>query len=216
MKKFLGLMVILSVCLIGIISCSSTNKTEGHTVASSENLILVNKNNPMKGNLSKGDLVVPNIKFLKKTTDEEKLMKKEASTALENLFKAAQMDNIILYGNSGYRSSETQEQIYKESERLNGSNYTKKYVARPSYSEHETGLTMDITNEQRNFHEDSSEAKWVRKNAHKYGFIVRYPKGKEKVTGYNYEPWHIRYVGSSASKEIYKKGIALEEYLQED
>lgn len=218
MKKFLGLIVILVICSIGIISCSNTNKTDGHTIskASSGNLILVNKNNPIKESISKGDLVVPNIKFLKKTSDEEKLMKKEAATALENLFKAAQMDNIILYGNSGYRSSKTQEKIYKESERVNGSSYTKKYVAKPSHSEHETGLTMDITNEQRNFHEDSKEAKWVKKNAHKYGFIVRYPKDTEKITGYNYEPWHIRYVGSSAAKEIYKRGITLEEYLQED
>lgn len=219
MRKFLGLIFVLVICSVGIISCSNTNKTDGHTVsskASSGNLMLVNKDNPIKDSVSKGDLMVPNIRFLKKTTSEEKLMKKEAATALENLFKAAEMDNIILYGNSGYRSKETQEKIYKESERVNGSSHTKKYVAKPSQSEHETGLAMDITNEQRNFHEDSKEAKWITKNAHKYGFIVRYPKNTKKITGYAYEPWHIRYVGSKASKEIYQKGITLEEYLQED
>lgn len=92
-------------------------------------------------------------------------------------------------------------------------------VAPSGYSEHETGLCVDITakrNQQLNKQqEDMPENRWLQKHCAEYGFILRYPKGKEKITGYDYEPWHFRYVGKKAAKEIMQKNITLEEYLQE-
>jgi len=97
---------------------------------------------------------------------------------------------------------------------------TSKYVAYPGQSEHQTGLAMDLTNKagvQKPLTEDfgqTKEGQWLLENAHLYGFIIRYPAGQEAVTGYNYEPWHIRYVGTEAAKSIYSGGQTLEEYRE--
>ena len=92
-------------------------------------------------------------------------------------------------------------------------------VAPAHYSEHETGLAVDIvavTNQRLDAtQENARENIWLQENCYKYGFILRYPKGKEEITGFSYESWHFRYVGKAAAKEIYDKGITLEEYLAE-
>lgn len=214
MKKILGI-----VCLVLIVFLArdfmKVEEVSSRIVdLSNPNLILVNKNNPLEKDYNKNKLVCVNVNFVKSSTNEEKLMQDEAATALENLFKAAKINGIILYGNSGYRSSETQKVIYDKIKKNKGEEYAKSYVSKPLESEHQTGLVMDVTNKERNFFEGSREAKWVKKNAHKYGFIIRYPKGKESITGYPYEPWHIRYVGLQASREIYNKDITLEEYIK--
>lgn len=224
MKKFLGCIIVITLCIIGgkfVLSFVGNENVEankiGHTKEELKgNLVLVNKQNPIKKDYNLDDLRKVNINFIKTSTDEEKMLKDEAATALENLFEAAKRDSIILYGNSGYRSVETQKKIYSKMEKNRGKEYAKQYVAREDESEHLTGLAIDITNKERNFYEESREAKWVKKNAHKYGFILRYPKGKEEITGYSFEPWHIRYVGTGVSKIVYNKGITLEEYLQEE
>ena len=86
-----------------------------------------------------------------------------------------------------------------------------RYSARPGYSEHQTGLAVDINTTSTSF-EHSRQFKWLQKHAHEYGFILRYPKGKEWITGYAYEPWHYRYVGEDVAKIIYKEGITYEQY----
>lgn len=86
-------------------------------------------------------------------------------------------------------------------------------MATPGESEHQTGLAIDVTNPSRCFDKTSVEAQWIDNNAYKYGFILRYPENKEDVTGYNYEPWHIRYVGKDVAKKIYINSKTLEEYL---
>ncbi|MDY3207118.1 M15 family metallopeptidase, partial [Clostridium baratii] len=80
-------------------------------------------------------------------------------------------------------------------------------------SEHQTGLCIDITNRDKYFVKGTKEADWLAENCYKFGFIIRYPYGKKNVTGIEYEPWHVRYVGKKAAKDIYEKGITLEEYL---
>ena len=85
------------------------------------------------------------------------------------------------------------------------------YSARPGYSEHQTGLCTDINTVDSSF-ANTKEAKWLADNSYKYGFILRFPKGKEDITGYKYEPWHYRYVGEETAKIIYDEDLTLEEY----
>lgn len=119
---------------------------------------------------------------------------------------------------SGYRSYDYQEKIYNRLVNEKGLNYAIRHIAPAGASEHQTGLAIDICvyKDDKCYieHEISEfeEIKWLHKNAHKYGFILRYLNGKEDITGYNYEPWHFRYVGNKASY-IYYNNLTLEEYL---
>ncbi|MDO0978793.1 M15 family metallopeptidase [Staphylococcus hominis] len=142
----------------------------------------------------------------------------KAQQALQQLFSAAQKEGINLYKISGYRSYPTQVQLYNRYAARDGKKAADKYSARPGYSEHQTGLTFDIggVNSDKNLYASfgkTKEGQWIAKNAHKYGFIVRYPKGKEKVTGYQYEPWHLRYLGKDTATKVYQSGKTLEEYV---
>jgi len=137
---------------------------------------------------------------------------------LEKLFKKAKKAKVILYAVSGYRSYERQRDIFKSNLKKNGE-VANKYSARAGQSEHQTGLAIDITCEAINFSldeefENTFEYNWLKENVHKYGFIIRYPKGKEEVTGYNFEPWHLRYVGEDMAEEIFFSNITLDEYLK--
>ena len=119
---------------------------------------------------------------------------------------------------SGYRSKAEQTAIYENSLKQNGSDFTQKYVALPDHSEHQTGLCCDITDIYRNPKtQDECEAtetyQWLLAHCQEYGFILRYPKGKEDVTGIIYEPWHFRYVGTEAAAYIMENGLCLEEFL---
>lgn len=113
---------------------------------------------------------------------------------------------------SGYRSYETQEKLYKKYVLKDGEKNASTYSAKAGNSEHQTGLAFDIGSVDRSF-EGTDEAKWISENAHLYGFIVRYPKGKTSVTGYIYEPWHVRYLGKKIAKKVYESKLTLEEYL---
>ena len=140
-----------------------------------------------------------------------------AAKALEKMFHAAEKKNVILCGVSGYRSYERQKSIYNRNVALHGKKATDALSAKPGSSEHQTGLTIDVSASSVSYlltqrFADTKEGKWLAKNAHKYGYIVRYPKGKSKITGYSYEPWHIRYVGVTVATYLYKNKLTLEEY----
>ena len=114
------------------------------------------------------------------------------------MFDAAEKEDIILYARSGYRSYDTQVQLFKNYAANHGEEAANKYSARPGESEHQTGLVMDVTSESVNLQitsdfGETKEGKWVKENAHNYGFIIRYPEGKSDITGYVYEPWHLRF-----------------------
>lgn len=114
----------------------------------------------------------------------------------------------------GFRTYERQAYLYNYYVRKNGKKAADTYSARPGYSEHHTGLAFDLHHKDDSLvaiKGDNKESEWIAKNAYKYGFVVRYLKGKEKITGYMYEPWHIRFVGNDA-KAITKSGLTLEEY----
>lgn len=147
-------------------------------------------------------------------------LRKAAYDALKELFaKAKEEKSFVLYARSGYRSYNTQESLYGAYAESKGQAAADKFSARPGQSEHQSGLAIDITCEAMNYQLDDTffnteEGKWVAENAHRFGFIIRYPKGKEEITGYQYEPWHLRYVGNILAKEVYESGLTLEEYFQ--
>ena len=182
-------------------------------------MVLVNKTNTFNSDFVPSNLVKANVSFAAGTPKEEMMMRKEAADALKNMFTAASKSGIKLLGVSGYRSYESQREIYNQKLNSNGRAYVDNYVANPGQSEHQTGLAMDVGREipKNSKFVDFGETKegiWLKNNAHNYGFILRYPRGKENITGYNYEPWHIRYVGEKAAKEMKSKGLVLEEYLE--
>ena len=113
---------------------------------------------------------------------------------------------------SGFRSYSSQKSIYNNYIRQYGQVLTDTFSARPGNSEHQTGLAFDVGWIDDTFGETECR-KWLATNAHKYGFIIRYPKGKENITGYKYEPWHIRYLGIELATKVYNSGLSLEEYF---
>ncbi len=137
------------------------------------------------------------------------------------LSTAASKEGLSIYIGSSYRSYKDQETIYNnyiEEEKKKGNTEEQAveivdtYSARAGYSEHQSGLCIDV-NTINNAFGYTQESAWLSEHAHEYGFIIRYPLGKENITGYQYEPWHIRYVGSKIARKIYRSGQCLEEYL---
>jgi len=181
-------------------------------------LVLVNKQYGLPENYKPSDLVYPNVPFTFTEKIDKRKLREEAAKALEQLFAGAREDGISLLGVSAYRSYKTQNNLYDYYVHKDGEQAAETFSAIPGHSEHETGLAIDVTGGDgrcaaEDCFADTKEAKWLADHAPEYGFIIRYPKGKEQITGYKYEPWHIRYVGKKAAKEIKKKGITLEEYL---
>ncbi|MFJ7972279.1 D-alanyl-D-alanine carboxypeptidase family protein [Psychrobacillus sp. NPDC096389] len=144
---------------------------------------------------------------------------KEARAAFEEMAAEATLSGYELVAFSTYRSFDYQTTLYEKYVSNDGQEAADRYSARPGYSEHQTGLAFDIGEQhfEQHFARESfgeTEAgKWVAANAHKYGFIMRYPNGKEKITGYMYEPWHFRYVGKELAPKVYEAGTTLEEYF---
>jgi zinc D-Ala-D-Ala carboxypeptidase len=180
--------------------------------------VLVNKQHGLPKEYAPADLVNdPEIPFTFSGYDEKRMMRKVMADALKKMFVAAKADGISLAGVSAYRSYATQEAIFNSYVQQDGLEKAKTYSAVPGTSEHETGLSIDVSSSDgKCAAEDcfgaSKESNWIEKHAAEHGFIIRYLKGKEAITGYQYEPWHIRYVGQAAAQEIAKKGITLEEY----
>jgi D-alanyl-D-alanine carboxypeptidase len=182
--------------------------------------VIVNKKRNLPENYVPEDLTaltdIPT--FL--SNPEVNQLRKAAYEALKELFDAAKEEGYELHARSGYRSYYTQASLYTSYVENYGKAAADKYSAKPGQSEHQTGLSMDITCEAINYKLDTTfgeteEGKWVAENAHRYGFIIRYPKGKEDITGYAYEPWHIRYLGVELAEKIYESGLTLEEYFQQ-
>ncbi|MCJ1655277.1 D-alanyl-D-alanine carboxypeptidase family protein [Staphylococcus sp. NRL 16/872] len=164
-----------------------------------DNILIVNKEVSLPSNFNPGE-------------------NPESQQALQKMFNQAHKENLNLYKISGFRNYQTQVQLYNQYATRDGKKAADKYSARPGNSEHQTGLTYDVgaVGSDKNLYKsfgDTKEGKWIAKNAHKFGFIVRYPKGKEKITGYQYEPWHLRYLGKQTATKVYDSDQALEEYV---
>jgi len=179
--------------------------------------VFVNPEHSLPKSYIPDNLVTVNVFFNLKSYDERTLMRAEAAQALERLFAAAREDGYELCGVSGYRSYSRQKQIFINNILTKGREYALKYSAVPGASEHQTGLAMDVSCKSLRYNLSTSfsetpEGKWLAQNAHHYGYIIRYPKGKAHITGYAYEPWHIRYVGKGLAKYLYENDLTLEEY----
>lgn len=174
--------------------------------------ILVNQNNPCI-DISHFEIIDVNSSYMK-----NRYLEKTAFNMWKLFQEQARKDGFHIEIESGYRSKELQQSIWDEFIIEKGLEYTEKYVAKPGYSEHQTGLALDICLEENGVYYCDTElighdiVKYIEKTAPYFGFILRYPKGKEEITGYNYEPWHIRYVGVKLAKEITSNNLTLEEY----
>jgi D-alanyl-D-alanine carboxypeptidase len=146
------------------------------------------------------------------------LMRREAADALNALIQGAASQQIYLYAVSGYRSSAQQQETLDREIKLYGSAKAHSEVALPGHSEHQLGVAVDVLSQRDKVDMDDSfgstpEGRWLVANAPAYGFVISYPKDKEPITGYIYEPWHIRYVGSPLAQQITATGLTLTEYL---
>ncbi|WP_010296036.1 M15 family metallopeptidase [Clostridium senegalense] len=182
-------------------------------------ILIVNREHSLDKDFIPKELIKPNIKFLKGSNENVKLLDKPAALALEKMFSYAQDDGVYLLGVSGYRDYYYQKLLYDNEVKSVGKKEADRAVAKPGESGHQTGLAIDILSEEYTTLDEgfqyTKSYKWIKENSYKYGFIIRYPKGKENITGYEYEPWHIRYVGEDLAKEIFDKNITLEEYVEE-
>jgi D-alanyl-D-alanine carboxypeptidase len=182
--------------------------------------VLVNKVNKLPKDYQPSNLMYPNIPFTFEQKAEKRQMRSEAGAAIEKLFAGAEQDGVQLLGVSAYRSHASQTALFNYYVDLDGYEAASTYSAVPGTSEHETGLAIDVTGENgecaaEDCFAGTVEADWLQEHAAEYGFIIRYPKGKDSITGYQYEPWHLRYVGKAIAKEIMSRGITLEEYYNE-
>lgn len=184
-------------------------------------LALVNKEFALPGTYIPDDLVRPDVPFSFGDQDIEKsYLRRDAAKALEKMFSVAKQEDINLFAVSGYRSYKRQESLFNNEIGKVGKDKALEAVANPGNSEHQTGLAMDISSESVQYllteeYGETKEGKWLKENAHRFGFILRYPKEKEDITGYQYEPWHFRYVGEKNAQIIYKNNWTLEEFFEE-
>ena len=181
------------------------------TDISKENLMLVNKYYALDKDFAFDDLVEVSIQHC---YGNQKI-RKEVYEKFKQMFNDAKKENLTIIINSSYRTYEYQENLWNNYARAHDEAWADSYAARKGHSEHQTGLTIDVTTygvkEQEDF-ETTDEFRWMRENAHKYGFILRYPKNQENITGYSYESWHYRYVGVDMATKIYEEGITFDEY----
>lgn len=158
-----------------------------------DEIVVANKKHPMVANYNPGENPTAKAAFLRLRND-----------------MIAQGYNVG-YAYSGFRSYDYQKVLYQNYVNKDGQDAADRYSARPGYSEHQTGLVFDLTDKAGNLLEDAAASTWLKNNAHRYGFVVRYQPGKEASTGYMPEAWHIRYIGKEAD-EVYHSGLSLEEY----
>ena len=172
--------------------------------------VLVNKNNKLSKDYIPNDLILLNNSY----SNENKYLRKEAATNFEKLSSDASKLGFRIIAVSTYRSYIYQKELFNYYVKKNGKNYALKCSAKPGHSEHQTGLAVDIEGSNNDYDqfENSIEFNWMANNSYKYGFILRYPKGKENITGFKYEPWHYRYVGFKLAEYLYKNNLTLEEY----
>ncbi|WP_180955405.1 SH3 domain-containing protein [Peribacillus deserti] len=204
---------------VGYISAPYVKKSYIHIVMNPESIsVLVNKQNKLPDGYTPPDLVNAPIPFIFSEQSDKRKMRKEAAAAIGQLFGAAKQQGISLLGVSAYRSYDRQVELFTYYVNRDGFEKARTYSALPGTSEHQTGLAIDVTggNGQcaaQDCFADTKEAVWLKNHAAEYGFIIRYPEGKESITGYKYEPWHVRYVGQTLAKNIARSGLTFEEYM---
>jgi len=177
---------------------------------------LVNKARAISTEYVPPELMVASVSTRSNSTADEKRIRKTIDTPLTQLFTAAEKDGHSLMIGSAYRSAVTQDSLFNTYVAQSGYEEADKYSAHPGHSEHQTGLAVDIstTSQQCYLSEcfiGTADGQWLANNAFNYGFTLRYPKGKEAITGYNFEPWHYRYVGVPLATALHQSGLTLDE-----
>ena len=180
------------------------------TDISKKELMLVNKFNYLDENYAPDDIVKVSMQFA--YGDNE--IKKEVYEKFRSMYNDAKKEGLYLIITSSYRDYNFQKELWDSYANQKGDEWADSVSARAGYSEHQTGYTLDIVTYKANMSsfEKTDEFKWLQDNAYKYGFILRYPKDKEDITGYSYESWHYRYVGKDVATKIKKFGITFDEY----
>lgn len=194
--------------------------TDMDTIQDTNNiLMLINKYHKLPEGYEPKDLTpTPNACVIGKDyscQSEPQYLVKEVAEAFGELVNAGKKEGIDIKAIASYRSYAYQQNLYDYYANTEGKDYADKYYARPGQSEHNSGLAVDVTLDNENFNEieNSPHYKWLLDNINDFGFILRYEEDKVPVTGYNYESWHLRYVGKDAAKEITKQGLTLDEYI---
>ncbi len=183
-------------------------------------LVLVNKENYLPSDYIPEDL--EGLKyFAKDRSPDARFLRKTAAEHFHEMVEAAQEEDIDIVSTTAYRSYEFQKNLYTSYVKTKGQEAADKVSAKPGSSEHQTGLVADLSTSEINYVNGlafgtSAAGKWIAEHCWEYGFIVRYPDGLESITGYTYEPWHVRYVGNVAAREINEENITLEEYIEEN
>lgn len=181
--------------------------------------VVVNKTRPLAPqNYTPTDLATPNLP-VRVPGNESMQMRQVTAAALEKMFAAASADGVKLMVSSGYRSYSYQVNLYGGYVKSSGQAAADNFSARPGYSEHQTGLAVDLEplDQQCDVNicfANLPAGKWVSVNAYKYGFILRYPADKIAITGYDYEPWHVRYIGTELALQMHQQHVeTLEEFF---
>lgn len=180
--------------------------------------VVVNKGRVLPSSYYPAGLVVPNVLLRYPASNTEMMLRRDAAAALEKMSAAASAEGISLRLASGFRSYSQQSAIYSGYVRSSGSAKADTFSARAGHSEHQTGLAADLAPADRSCElevcfSDTPAGRWLASQSHKYGFIMRYQKDKQRLTGYQFEPWHFRYVGTELAAEINLNAMTLEEFF---
>lgn len=178
-------------------------------------LIIANKKHKLPDGYEPSDLTLLTVP----TAYGDVYMKAEAAQAMSNMIAAANAEGVYPVVTTAYRDYAFQETLYNGYVESDGVEAADTYSSRPGYSDHQTGLAADISCESNGYSlntefENTAEGQWLAQHAHEYGFVMRYPNGKEAVTGYTYEPWHFRYIGVEEATNLYNSdpNMTMEEY----
>lgn len=182
--------------------------------------LVVNKQRPISTEYAPNDLRDVNVNKRGDKSKEELMLRQTAASSLEQLFSDAKKDGMDLLLGSAYRSAELQRMYYQNYVAAYGQEEADKFSARPGTSEHQTGLAADVSGADRTCYleicfAEQPAGEWVAEHAYEYGFIIRYPQGKQSITGYQYEPWHLRYVGQALAQQLHQKDLTMEEFFSE-
>lgn len=178
--------------------------------------VLVNKERSIPLSYTPSPLVIPSVAVRKDKSPEEQSVIASIEPSLKAMFTAAKADGHDLMIGSGYRSAKLQQFYFDHYAQVAGESAANRYSAHPGESEHQTGLSVDITSASLHCYLEAcfagtSDSQWLASNAHKYGFILRYPEGKETATGYQFEPWHYRYVGAELATALHDSKLTLDQ-----
>lgn len=177
---------------------------------------IISKTNPFPVDYVPAELKIPDVYTRTDKSDIERSVRSDIEQPLIDMFNAAENDGYNLMIGSGYRSAALQKVYFDNLANSIGEDAANQSIAYPGQSEHQTGLAVDISAVSRQCYLDNcfaatSDGQWLANNSYKYGFTLRYPSGKESITGYRYESWHFRYVGVDLATALYQSGLTLDE-----